>query len=125
MPNTALKQTLFNGPIPGSEKKLFVCSYVKGGAVVQDELDLFMLYDCSAFTKHVCAVALECLQIGQEERFDNVRLKTLYRPANKNWWGQPLSAALKKCGIINTGMYVNSKIRSCKGGRTPVIKRIK
>jgi hypothetical protein len=123
-----LKQTLFNGPIPGGNgKRLYVGSYLrkaeaeKGDAV---QLEMKTIYDRDEFFQAFCDFAQTEIQVGQEKRMDDLRLKFDLQAGDIHWWGMPLSSALRSRGIISTGNYVRSKIPSCKGGRTPILVRI-
>jgi hypothetical protein len=125
---TALKQTLFNGPIPGGNgKRLYVGSYLrKAEAEKSDAVQLEMktIYDRDEFFQAFCDFAQQEIQIGQEKRMDALRLKFDLQAGDLHWWGMPLSSALRSRGIISTGKYVKSKVPACKGGRTPILVRI-
>jgi hypothetical protein len=124
----ALKNVLFNGPIPGGNgKRLYVGSYLRKADVEHGDavqLNTKTIYDRDEFFQTFCDFAQHEIEVGQEKRMDDLRLKFDLQAGDLHWWGQPLSSALRARGIISTGTYVRSKVPSCKGGRTPILRRI-
>jgi hypothetical protein len=122
-----LTKTLVNKPLPGpGKKRLFISVYFRkeDAAANNPALDLFTTYDCKTFCNYVADIARAFLLVGQEMRFDDLRKKCTCSPANHRWWGRNVMATLRSRGIISTNVYVKSSIPSCKGGRTPILRRV-
>jgi hypothetical protein len=124
----SLKNVLFNGPIPGGGgKRLYVGSYLKKSDVEKldgEQLNTKTIYDKDEFFQAFCDFAQLEMKIGEQKRMDDLRIDFDLQAGDLHWWGMPLTSALRSRGIIGTGNHVRSKIKSCKGGRTPVLVRI-
>jgi hypothetical protein len=123
----ALKETLFNGPVPGGNgKRLYVGMYTKKEPAPAEPpaLNLFVMYNQKEFYDYFIKIVLEKTTVGEEYRFDYLRALSTFEPANFHWWGGSLTEALKARGIVPTGKYTPSLIRSRKGAKTPVLLRI-